>query len=47
MGYWQKESKIEKKVGCFEVPLGSLGESNRAFTREISLLPREIDGKSP
>ena len=25
MGYWQKESEIERKVGCFKVPLGSLG----------------------
>ena len=25
MGYWQKESEIDKKVGCFKVPLGLLG----------------------
>ena len=25
MGCWQKETKIEKTVGCFKVPLGSLG----------------------
>ena len=24
MGYWQKESEIEKMVGCFKVPLGWL-----------------------
>ena len=24
MGYWQKESEIEKMVGCFKLPLGWL-----------------------
>ena len=32
MDYWQKESESEKYVGCFKVPLGSLG-----LIRECSL----------
>ena len=25
MGYWQKESELGEKEGCFKAPLGSLG----------------------
>ena len=32
MGYCQKESEIEKKVGCFKVPLRSLGLKLQSWT---------------